>query len=125
MKLKTLFIINAIVAGLFGLAFVIMPAGMMTQYGVTITDGGAVICRLFGAALLGFAIISLMARDAHPSKARKAIVTGFFLGDIVGCVIAIFAQVSGAINVLGWSTVAIYALLAIGFGVFVFQKEDE
>ena len=125
MKLKTLLIINTVVATLFGLAFLIVPQQLMAQYGTTLSEGGTVIARLFGASLLGFGIVSCMARDSGPSKALTAILMGFFVADLVGCVVAVFAQLTGTVNALGWSTVAIYALLAIGFGMFAFKKEAD
>jgi hypothetical protein len=35
------------------------------------------------------------------------------------------AQLKGLVNSLGWSTVAIYLLLAIGFAYFHFTKPSE
>ena len=35
------------------------------------------------------------------------------------------AQLKGVVNSLGWSTVAIYLLLAIGFAYFQFTKPSE
>jgi len=125
MKLKTLLIINTIVALLFGLAFVFWPELLMTYYGITLSAGGAVIARLFGAALLGYAVLTWAARNADDSVARKAIVLSLFIGDAIGFVIALLAQFSGAVNSLGWSTVAVYLLLALAFMYFLFKKNGE
>jgi len=35
------------------------------------------------------------------------------------------AQLKGVVNSLGWSTVAIYLLLALGFAYFHFAKPSE
>jgi hypothetical protein len=42
-----------------------------------------------------------------------------------GFVIALIAQIGGAVNALGWLTVAIYLLLAIAFGYFVFTAKPQ
>ena len=122
MKLSILFTINAIVAVVFGLALVLVAATFMSLYGITLSPGGLIIARLFGAALLGYAVLTWFARDAKDSDARRAIVLALFIGDVVGFIVALLGQLSGAVNTLGWSTVAIYLLLALGFGYFQFLK---
>lgn len=123
MKLSALMFLNAIVAGVFGIGFVVAPSQVMALYS---SEAGATLdlmCQLFGAALVAFAALSWLARTAPDSEARRAIVIGFFVGDLVGCVVALLAQLGGVVNALGWSTVAIYFLLAIGFGYFAFAAK--
>ncbi|MFC1825547.1 hypothetical protein ACFL9T_22780 [Thermodesulfobacteriota bacterium] len=122
MKLSTLMVINTFVAGLFGIAFVLVPGTLLSLYGVTLSQGGLVVARLFGAALVGFGLLTFLAMKAEESEARRAIIFALFLGDVVGFIVALQGQLSGAINALGWSTVVIYLLLALGFGYFQFVK---
>ncbi len=122
MKLSTLMVINTFVALLFGLAFVLVPGALLSLYGITLSLGGLVVARLFGAALIGYGMLTFLARNAEESKARRAIVLALFISDVVGFIVALQGQFSGAVNALGWSTVAIYLLLALGFGYFQFIK---
>lgn len=122
MKLSILFTINTIVAGVFGLAFVLVAATLMSLYGVTLSPGGLLVARLFGAALLGYAVLTWFAKNAKDSEARQAIVLALFIGYAMGFIVALLGQLSGAVNTLGWSTVVIYLLLALGFGYFQFLK---
>ena len=125
MKLGNLFVINAVIAGLFGLAFVFAPAQLLAQYGLVIGAGFSVVAQLFGAALIGYAILTWLCRKASASDARRAIVLALFISDGVAFVLALIAQLKGLVNSLGWSTVAIYLLLAIGFAYFHFAKPSE
>jgi len=125
MKLGNLFVINAVIAGLFGLAFVFAPAQLLAQYGLVIGAGFSVVAQLFGAALIGYAILTWLCRKAGASDARRAIVLALFISDGVAFVLALIAQLKGLVNSLGWSTVAIYLLLAIGFAYFHFAKPSE
>jgi len=122
MKLGTLFTVNAVIAGLFGLAFIFAPARTLASYGVTTDAQFAFVAQLFGTALLGYAILTWSARSAGDSAARSAIVLALFVSDAVGFVIALMAQIRGVVNQLGWSTVVIYLLLALGFAYFQFTK---
>ena len=122
MKLKTLFIINTIVAGVFGLAFVIIPWQVFSFYGPETSDILNYMGQLLGAAFIGFAVLSWKARNAAESDALAAIVLSFFVGDLIGFVVALIGQLNNVVNAFGWSTVAIYFLLALGFGYFQFSK---
>jgi hypothetical protein len=122
MKLSTMFIIYAVISAIFGLTFIFMPQTALALYGITLSPGGILIVRLFGAALLEFALLSWLVRNAGDSEARKAIILAVFVGEVVGFIVALVGQLSGEVNALGWSTVAIYLLLALGFGYFQFKK---
>ena len=122
MKLNTLLLVNAVVAAVFGIAFVLLPSQVFSLYGPTETEALKYTGQLFGSALVSFAVLSWSARNAPASEARRAIVLALFIGDAIGFVVALAGQLSAAVNSLGWSTVAIYLLLAIGFGYFQFAK---
>ena len=122
MKLSTMLIIYAAISAVFGLAFVFVPETSLALYGITLSPGGILIARLFGAALLEFALLSWLARNAGDSEARKAIILAMFIGEAIGFIVVLLGQLSGEVNALGWSTVAIYLLLALGFGYFQFMK---
>ena len=122
MKLGTVFTVNAIVALLFGLGFVLVPEATLAPYGVTTDQAGIDIARLFGAAVLGYAVLTWSARKSEESAARRAIVLALFLSFSIGLVVTVVNQLSGVANALGWSTVAIYLLFALGYGYFQFAQ---
>ncbi len=116
MKLSTLFLINGIVALLFGLGFVLIPGTVVSWYGVTLDEAATYISRLYGSALLGFAIISFMVRNATGSGELRAILAAFAFGDLLGFVLSLIYQLQGVANTLGWTTVVIYLALGVAFG---------
>jgi hypothetical protein len=122
MKLKTLMIINTIVAIVFGVTFVIVPAHIYSLYDITANEQLIYMGRLFGATLIGFALLTWLAKNATDSDARRAIVYALFTADCIGFVVALIGQIGNVVNALGWLTVAIYLLLALGFGYFQFFK---
>ena len=124
MKLSNLMVINAIVAGIFGVGFVVAPGPLAALYGVTGTAPLNFVAQLYGSSLIAFAMITWAARNASASEARKAIVLGLLVGDAIALVVCLIAQVGNVINHLGWLTVVIYLFLTLGFGYFQFAKSD-
>ena len=122
MKLNMFMTIVAVVAGLFGLGFVFSPEQILSFYGAAPNESANYMAQLLGAALLGIAIILLLCKDAEDSPVRQAILLGLFVAEGVGFVVALITQLGGGINALGWSTVIIYLLFALGFGYFRFIK---
>ena len=122
MKLNTLLVISAVVAGVFGLAFVLVTGPLMSVYWITLDKAGTLVAQLFGASLIGFAVLNWFARNVADGEARQAIVLGNLASDAVGFVMILIGQLAGVANALGWSSVAIYLLLALGFAYFQFMK---
>jgi len=122
MKLKTLMIINTVVAIVFGIAFVLIPWQVYKIYGPGTSEILNYMGQLFGAALIGFGLISWKVRNAADSDAMRAIIFAFFVADSIGFIVALIGQLNNVVNVFGWSTVVIYLLLAIGFGYFQLSK---
>jgi hypothetical protein len=122
MKLGTFLAIAAVIAFVFGLAFILVPVQTMAMYGVKLDESGLWLGRFLGSAFLGIAVVSWFARNAAQNGAMRAIVLGFFVLSITGLIVAVLDGLSGSGNALVWSTVVIYLFLALGFGYFQFIK---
>ena len=122
MKLSTWLTIAAVVAVVFGLAFVLVTGPLLSLYGITLDKAGTLVAQLFGASLIGFAVLNWFARGVTDHEARQAILLANLASDTVGFVMALIGQLAGVANALGWSTVALYLLLALGFAYFQFMK---
>lgn len=120
--MKTLMVINTIVALIFGIAFVLVPNSVVSLYGVIASPQLLYMGQLFGAALIGFGILTWLARNSTVAEAKKAVLPALFIGHGVGFIVALIGQIRWVVNSLGWLTVAIYLLLALGFGYFLMKK---
>jgi hypothetical protein len=78
--------------------------------------------RLFGGTLFAIAIIQWMARD-FDAGAMRAVLMGVGVADAINFIVAIAATTSGTINALGWSTVLIYLVGALGAGYFLMNPD--
>jgi hypothetical protein len=122
MKLNTLMVINAILAVVFGLAFVLVPTATGTLYGVPPDPVSKYLAQLLGAVFIGVGVVTWMARKAAASDALRAIVLAYFISNSIAFIVALINQLAGVVNALGWSSVAIYLLLALGYAYFQFVK---
>jgi hypothetical protein len=124
MKISTLFTIGAIVTFVFGVSFILLPAQVLSLYGITLDVGGLFIARYLGASFLGIAALAWLARNAPASATRKAIELALFVTSLFGLVVALFDVFAGVGNGLVWSTVVIYLLFGLGFGYYAFLAAE-
>jgi FtsH-binding integral membrane protein len=122
MKLRTLMVINTILAAVFGIGFVLAPGQVASLYGNDPTPILNFTAQLFGGTLIAFAVLTWSARNDTDSDSRRAIIFALLVGTVIGFIVSLIAQLGRVVNALGWSTVAIYLFLAIGFGYFHFAK---
>ena len=124
MKLSQLMSIKAVITLVFGIGFVLVPKAVMALYGVTLDPAGAMMTQFFGAAFLLLSIVLWFARNAPYSEVTlQALLLAVVIGDAIGFIVALLAQLSGVANALGWLNVVLYLLLTLGFGYFRFIKK--
>jgi hypothetical protein len=122
MRLRSLLLLAGVIALVFGLAFLLAPRAMLPLYGVAVEPGIVLMSRFFGAALVQLGVVLYLIRDVGDLRTQRGVVIGSFLGSIAGLVVALTGQFWGVVNQFGWSTVAIYGLLTLGYGSFMFGR---
>ena len=126
MKLKHLFIINAIISLGYALGELLITETMFSLYfgTETPTAEALLVARYFGWGLLAVGLICAFVANAPPSEAKQAIVKALFIADVVGLIVSLMGIFDGTFNALGWSAVVIYVFLAAGYGYFWFIKPE-
>ena len=122
MRLSSLLVVAAIIGAAFGVAFVVASGPLLSVYGITLDKAGTLVAQLFGALLIGLAVLNWFARNVTDPEARQAVVYGNLVGDVIGFVVILIGQLGGIANAVGWSSVAIYLLLALGFAYVQFMQ---
>ena len=120
MNLRTFLTIAAIVALVFALGLILMPAFMATTYGLGTSASEILLTRFFGIELLGLGLTTWLARDFTGASVRPIII-GSLVADALGAIFALMGTVSGVMNSVGWSAFAIYFLLTLGYAYFQFM----
>jgi hypothetical protein len=122
MRLGTLLLIGGLLGLVFGAGFLLAPRPMLTLYGVPTDPSVVLMARFFGAALLQLGLVFYLIRDVGDPRTQRGVVIGSFIGSVAALVVALTGQFWGLVNQLGWSTVAIYGLLTLGYGSFMFGR---
>ena len=122
MKLNMFLIIATIVAAVFGLAFLIVPAELVALYGPRLNAPAIVVGRIAGSTILAFAIVYWGARNGKGAEALKAVLVAACISNGLDALIMAHATWTGIVNAMGWSAVVINGLLALGFAYFARSK---
>lgn len=117
-KLRVLLTANAVVGLAFGLGLLLVPALLLSLFGLRTDTTGLLLARLFGVELIGAGVIAWIAREADPyptGSAPRAVVLGHLVSETIGALAGATAATQGLGNPLFWSVVAIYAIFAAAF----------
>jgi hypothetical protein len=123
MKLKALFIFNAVATVLFGTGSVLAPQALVSLFGSTLNPAGELMMRYGGVWLVGLGLLAWFCRNTPASQARQAVVQAYTVCYSLAFVVALLAQLAKVLNYLGWGTVALNLVLAVGYAYFLFRPE--
>ena len=124
MNIRTFFSIAAIIALVYAAGLILMPAFMNSTYGFGGSASEILISRFFGVELLALGLITWLAKDMSGAIVRP-IIMGSLIGNAVGAIVALMGTLGGVMNAAGWSAVAIYLLLTLGFAYFQFMAPSK
>lgn len=122
MRLKYLLVVNAVVCFIYGIAFLLSPATVLSLHGIVHDSGTKLTGQFYGVELVAIGLLTWLARNAEDSEARQAMILALLISDVIGIIIAVLGTVTGVMNAFGWSGAAVYAVLAVGYAYFQFVK---
>lgn len=115
--------IAAVIAILYGIAFVLIPSELAPLFGGSSDPHAILNLRFFGSALLAWGAIVWFARDFKDWTAIRGILIGSVIGDIVGAIINVRATLQGLLNPLAWTSTLVYGALLIGALYFLWSGQ--
>jgi predicted exporter len=68
-------------------------------------------------------LLAWFCRNTPASQARQAVVQAYTVCYSLAFVVALLAQLAKVLNYLGWGTVALNLVLAVGYAYFLFRPE--
>ena len=76
MKMRTLFIVNAVIQFFFGVGFMFAPTILLGLFGTQTDVTGITLAHVAGGVILSLAIISWLGKDVESGPAQDAIAWG-------------------------------------------------
>ena len=114
MTTKTYFTIISIVGIIFGVGILLAPAQLGLIYNVKESPDVELAQRLFGGALLAWALTGWFAKDFPDFAALRGILISYAIGHTAGLLVTVFGVLSGLLNSLGWLNVLIFLFGVVG-----------
>ena len=115
MKFNVLLLLTGLLALVFGLGFFFAPVEVLNLYGSSTGPVGYLMARFFGAELIQVGVAYILIRGVQDPTVIRGIAIGTTLGALAGLRVALYAERNALVNQVGWSSVAIYALLVFAF----------
>ena len=124
MSYKVLFVLNALVAVVLGLGFLIKPDVTLPLLGVTEQYAATMwAARFFGSAMFALGLVLWFAKDSDESV-QKGMSWALLISTLVGLVLTIAASVAGnaVLRQNTWIPILIYVLFGLGYAFMIFFK---
>src|SRR5512143_41214 len=120
MRLSLVMVVSAVIDFILGIALVLVPDAVGALFGVMAME--RLTEQLFGAQLIGIAILNFFARNVQERETRQAIVLANVVANTISFIVALTLTLQSLFNAMGWVMVAIPLVFALGFGYFLLMR---
>ena len=122
MKLGSFLKVKAAVSLFFGAGMLIMPATLVSLYGLVFDAAATAMMRTAGAMFIGTCVACWYLSAAPESETRQGLILALFVQDTIGFLVWLAGMLGRMAGPLGWVNVVIWLLLALGLGYFRFMQ---
>jgi hypothetical protein len=125
MNYRILFLINAFIAVLLGLGFLILPDRILGQLGVDGYAATRLLSQFFGTAMLGLGLLLWFAKDVTESNLQKGMGIALLVGAAAGLTITVIGTASGILRANAWIAMVLYTILGLAYAYLLFLKPKQ
>lgn len=122
MNSKLVLTATAVLIGIFGLGWLIVPQVMGNYWKIDPGDNLNYMGRRYGAFLLGLIVTLWLARNAPNTQARRALMTGALFTLALTTALSLYGALELALN--AWPAVVVEFVLVMGFVWVLFIKPE-
>ena len=115
MKMRTLFIVNAVIQFFFGIGFMFAPAVLLGLFGTQTDTTGITLAHVAGGVILSLSIISWLGKDVEGSAQAAIAWGGVFFAHLQAGIFTLLAILNGTFNALAWSAVVMDVFFVVAF----------
>ena len=125
MNYRILFLINALIAVLLGLGFLVVPSRLLGQLGVDEYAATKLLSQFFGTAMLGLGLLLWFVKDVTEGNLQKGMGIALLIGTAAGLIITVTGTTSGILRANWWVAMVVYAILGLAYAYLVFLKPNQ
>ena len=122
MNSKLVLTTTAVLIGIFGLGWFIMPDVMGNYWKILPGDNLNYVGHRYGAFMLGLVVALWLARNAPNTQARRDLMIGAFVALALTTAISVYGALALSLN--AWPAVAVESGLVLGFVWVLFIKPE-
>jgi hypothetical protein len=124
MQLRSFLIVASAVYAGFGLGLLVAAASFMSLFGVRLDVGGELMARVYGAALVAFALTFWWSRTSPIAGPVRSLIRANCIFHVLSFALVLWATLRGVMGPSGWGPVILHAMLVAGFGYFGFADRE-
>ena len=125
MNSRNLFRISAALLAIFGVVWMVAPKAMPASYGLDLDPYAAYYVQQLGTLNIAIAVLFLLVSGMAPSPARRAVVTFFFVQQLLSATVNLVVWLDGVLPAsLGLTAFAFNLVFALAFGYFRFIRSE-
>jgi hypothetical protein len=132
LKLRSLFIVHAIVMLVFAAGLLLAPRTILGLFGLTVgtsvnfNASMNLVAQLLGASLIVLGLLSWFAGGMEEVGARRSVAISFLVFNVLGFGVSFFVGMLPKVMAAGgWILVVLFLLFAVGFAYFLFMRSSD
>ncbi len=127
MIIRRLITLNALLVALVSLTALLSPTFFLESYGFEVTLSTVTLMRVFGAIIIGYAVINWLMRNEAASSARRALLISAGVSYIAFAIVNIISYfvLPDVNSIIGWVYFGLNAILGVAFLVLGFRESVE
>jgi uncharacterized membrane protein YecN with MAPEG domain len=122
MNFSILMILTTIFSLGYGVASLLVPATLLSFFGMELGDAQQLMVQFFGVALVAIGLVGWFVRNSTDSGTQRGILLAFLASDAVGVVVSVLGTLNNVMSAVGWAAAGIYLVMGLGCAYYLFLR---
>jgi hypothetical protein len=123
MLLKTVLIINTIIAGFFAILILITPATVSSWFGISPNNVVEFMFRIFAVIALEIGLVTFFLINTEYNATVKSVLAGLLISTICGLTISIWTIYSIGVSLINWIAVLLILFVFISCSTVILRMK--
>lgn len=122
MNFSLLMILTTIFSLGYGVASLLVPATLLSFFGMELGDAQQLMVQFFGVALVAIGLVAWLVRTSTDTGTQRGIILAFLVSDAVGVIVSVLGTLNNVMNAMGWVAAGIYLVMGLGCAYYLFLR---